>query len=250
VERFSHYSRYYDLFYADKDYAAEAAFVGGVLRRFAPSAESVLELGCGTGKHARLLAEQGFRVHGIDLSTAMLDSIGVTGSAEGFTYCSGDARTYRDGRRYDAAVSLFHVMSYQTTDADLTAAFATAAAHLGPGGVFIFDAWHGPAVLAQRPEVRDRTVDADDVVVRRIATPTMHEDECVVDVAYHIEVTRRDTGATRAFEELHRMRYLFTDEVESFLADAGFELKLACEFGTSGDLGPDTWNACYVGRRT
>ena len=35
-------------------------------------------------------------------------------------------------------ISLFHVMSYQTTNADLLAVFATAAAHLRPGGLFLF----------------------------------------------------------------------------------------------------------------
>jgi hypothetical protein len=43
------------------------------------------------------------------------------------------------------------------------------------------------------------------------------------------------------------MRYLFTPEVECVLHAAGLDLVLACEFGTRADLGPDTWNACYVG---
>ena len=41
-----------------------------------------------------------------------------------------------------------------STNADLLAAFATAREHLNPGGVFIFDCWYGPAVLAERPSVR------------------------------------------------------------------------------------------------
>lgn len=243
------YSRYYDLFYAEKDYVAEAGFVIELLRRFSPSAETVLELGCGTGRHARVLADAGYRVHGIDLSTEMLEAIDAGDAESAFTYCAGDARTYRNGRTYDAVVSLFHVMSYQTTDADLAAAVETAAEHLNAGGVFVFDAWYGPAVLAQQPEVRERMVEADDVVVRRHAKPTLHADEHVVDVAYRIEVTRRESGETSAFDELHRMRYLFDDEVRALLDAAGFELVLACEFGTSAGLGPDTWNACFVGRK-
>jgi len=41
------YASYYDLFYAEKDYAAEAAFVRDVIYRYKPAAHSMLELGCG-----------------------------------------------------------------------------------------------------------------------------------------------------------------------------------------------------------
>ena len=58
-------------------------------------------------------------------------------------FTQGDLRTVRLGERADAVISLFHVMSYQTSNADLTAAFATAREHLAEGGVFIFDCWYG-----------------------------------------------------------------------------------------------------------
>ncbi|MDP3028836.1 MAG: class I SAM-dependent methyltransferase [Deltaproteobacteria bacterium] len=70
---FSNYARYYDLLYRDKDYAAEAEYVAGLIRKFHPSAESILELGSGTGKHALLLARKGFEVHGVELSEEMIN---------------------------------------------------------------------------------------------------------------------------------------------------------------------------------
>ena len=60
---FADYARYYDLLYRDKDYAAEAEYVAGLIRKFHPSARSILELGSGTGIHASLLTEKGFTVH-------------------------------------------------------------------------------------------------------------------------------------------------------------------------------------------
>lgn len=45
------------------------------------------------------------------------------------------------------------------------------------------------------------------------------------------------------------MRYLFSPEVELMLDLAGFDLAEQCEFLTGGDLGFDTWNACFVGLR-
>ena len=46
------YASNYDLFYADKDYAAEAAFVQDVIHRHNPRANSLLEFGCGSARHA------------------------------------------------------------------------------------------------------------------------------------------------------------------------------------------------------
>mgnify|MGYP002152325662 CR=1 FL=1 len=250
------YSRYYDLFYGDKPYGAEAAFVDGLLREHAPGARTLLELGCGAGRHARELAGLGYTVHGIDLSETMLADAGrvaaevdaCDGPAR-ITFEYADARSYRAGRTFDAAISLFHVVSYQTSNDDLLAAFGTAAAHLECGGVFVFDCWYGPAVFTQRPEHRVRTLADGRVSVTRTATPTMRVDDDVCEVRYEILVTDLATGEVSTIEETHPMRYLFTPEVRLALDVAGMDLVHACEFGTGAVLGFDTWNGCYVARK-
>jgi hypothetical protein len=63
---FAKYALCYDLLYRDKDYAAEAGYAGRLIRSATPAARSVLEFGCGTGRHARLLCTMGFDVHGVD----------------------------------------------------------------------------------------------------------------------------------------------------------------------------------------
>ena len=59
---FAKYALCYDLLYRDKDYAAEAGYVGRMIRSATPAARSVLEFGCGTGRHARLLCMVAVRV--------------------------------------------------------------------------------------------------------------------------------------------------------------------------------------------
>ncbi|MFM6580781.1 MAG: class I SAM-dependent DNA methyltransferase, partial [Dolichospermum sp.] len=71
---FGNYSRYYDLLYQDKDYLAEAKFIHDLIQTHAPSAKTILELGCGTGRHAELLANYGYQIHGVDRSLEMLNS--------------------------------------------------------------------------------------------------------------------------------------------------------------------------------
>lgn len=254
VSSFGAYARYYDLFYGEKDYAGEAAFVDGLLGTHAAAAASVLEIGCGTGRHALELADRGYSVHGIDLSEGMLERAaelraGAGARAESISFEYGDAREYRSGRTFDAVISLFHVMSYQTTNGDLLASFRTAAAHLEPGGIFVFDCWYGPAVLTERPEKRERSLEDDTAAVTRTATPAMDAQSDVCEVRYDISVTDKRTGETESLTELHPMRYLFSPEVAIALDVCGFDVIAQCEFGTGEPLSFSTWNACFVARK-
>src|SRR5262249_33118820 len=66
------YAGYYDLFYVDKDYAAEAAFVRDIIQRHKPSARSILDLGCGSARHAVEFARTGLTVPGVERSGDMI----------------------------------------------------------------------------------------------------------------------------------------------------------------------------------
>ena len=217
---FDLYTRYYDLLYRDKDYAAEAAYIAGLIRQQAPQACRILELGCGTGGHAEHLARMGFSVHGIDLSDSMLARAHARRAAlpapiaERLSFALGDARSVRVGQGFDAVVSLFHVMSYQTCQADLQAAYATAAAHLQPGGVFVYDYWNGPAVLTQQPGQRVRRLADAQLRVTRVAEPVMHWQRNVCDVNYTLFVQDLASGALHQLAETHSMRYLFQPELD------------------------------------
>ena len=46
---FNEYARYYDLLYRDKDYVGEVEYVHRLLQAHAPGAQSLLNLGCGSG---------------------------------------------------------------------------------------------------------------------------------------------------------------------------------------------------------
>jgi hypothetical protein len=72
---FTDYARYYDLLYRDKDYAVEGDYVAGLIKKYHPVAQSILELGSGAGIHANLLAKKGFTVHGIERSPETLASL-------------------------------------------------------------------------------------------------------------------------------------------------------------------------------
>ncbi|MSP96929.1 MAG: class I SAM-dependent methyltransferase [Betaproteobacteria bacterium] len=251
---FHHYSRYYDLVYRDKDYTAEAEFVAALIARHAPQAKCLLELGCGSGRHAQLLAERGYSIHGIDRSPDMLVQARCRQArapleiSTRLAFSEGDMRDARLGRRFDCVVSLFHVMSYQVTNADLLAAFTTAREHLAPGGVFIFDCWYGPAVLSERPAIRVKRMEDEAISVTRIAEPVLHPNECLVDVSYTVFVRDRASDSVETITETHRMRYLFQPEIELLAQSAGLRVEHACEWLTGREPGDNTWGVCFVVR--
>jgi SAM-dependent methyltransferase len=247
---FDVYARYYDLLYRDKDYAGEAEYVATHIRKQVPQAKRILELGCGTGAHAAHLARLGYTVHGVDMSETML-ALAETRKATlpqevaaRLSFGLGDVRTVRTGETYDAVISLFHVMSYQTTNDDLQAAFATAKSHLTPTGLFLFDCWYGPAVLTDPPVVRVKRLEDDEIEVLRIAEPVMHCNENVVDVNYQVMITEKATGNLEQIREVHRMRYLFIPEIYALAQRNELDVVLTHEWMSNLKAGRDSWGIC------
>lgn len=244
---FSGYAKYYDLLYRDKDYTGEAEFIRSLLAEYAPDAKSVLELGCGTGGHAEQLARKGMRVHGVDLSEEMLrladDRLTRLPEELAGRLCfeHGDIRSLDLAERFDAVLSLFHVISYQLGNEDLLAAFRVAKKHLQPDGVFIFDCWYGPGVLHEQPEVRVKRMVGEDCSVLRIAEPQMHPNDNIVDVNYQIILSDREGRDCESLHEQHRMRYLFRPELELLLEKSGLQLVEFGEWMTRETPGLETW---------
>lgn len=251
---FAGYSRYYDLLYRDKDYAGEAEYIAELIHAYSPNAKTVMEIGCGTGAHAAELAEIGYEVSGVDMSEGMLEAAvsrrsSLSGDiASRLEFARGDARSVRLNRKFDVVISLFHVMSYQTSNDDLAAAFRTAAEHVKPGGVFIFDCWYGPAVLRQWPSVTEKQLSDDSTEVHRTATPEIHVNENIVDVNYIVVVKDKSTDVSETLRETHRMRYLFTPEIELGLSVAGMKLVDSRAWMKDSPPDVDTWGAVFVGR--
>lgn len=239
---FNEYARYYDLLYRDKDYAGETEYVHGLIQAHVPGARDILNIGCGSGRHDRCLVASGYTVTGVDMSEEMLAAAKEAAmDIAALEYVLGDARTVRLGRQFDAVISLFHVMSYQVTNADLKAAFATAAAHLKPGGLFLFDCWYGPGVLSDRPTKRVKELEDDIICVNRIAEPVLHPNENVVDVNYRVSIKNKSTGDTGDIRETHRMRYLFVPEILEYLEQCGLQLRFFRRWMEDAAPNETTW---------
>lgn len=246
---FKEYAGFYDLFYSGKDYRAEAAFALELAASHSSSGKpsSLLDMGCGTGRHLREFSKAGLECCGFDISKQMLASAKENLKGLPASLSQGDLRSYRDGRKYDLAVSMFAVMGYLTGNEDLLAGLKTAAVHLKPGGLFIFDGWFGPAVLSQKPEVRlHNYTNEDGAKVFRRAEPALDCQSQTVEVRYTIGISD-PRGGVQEFQETHRMRYFFVQEIELAMRLCGLKLLAAMPFMMRNcPLSPSTWNVSFV----
>jgi SAM-dependent methyltransferase len=251
---FDAYAAYYDLLYRDKDYVGEVAWLHDLIQRHAPDAHALLELGCGTGAHAAHFSRLGYSVHGIDVSEEMLCRANALAAslpeaqAARLQFEHGDVRDWRGAGQFDVVLSLFHVFSYQVSDADIRAAFSTAAAHLRKGGVLIIDFWYGPAVVAQQPESRVRQLEDEHIRLLRIAEPKSFPDENRVDVNYEVRIEDRRNGGQSRFFETHRMRYFFEPELDALARGCGLEPVLFREWLSDREPSADSWSAMLLAR--
>src|SRR5204863_7519155 len=100
---------------------------------------AALELGIGTGRIAVPLAQRGIRVHGIDLSEAMVAKLRAKPGAEKIGVTIGDfATTAVEGTFSIAYLVANTIMNLTTQDAQV-ACFRNVAAHLDPGGCFVVE---------------------------------------------------------------------------------------------------------------
>lgn len=145
----AHYSdaaEFYDLLYeGEKDYAAEANLLASLIRERAPRAESLLDVGCGTGSHARALIDAGFTVDGVDLEPVFIE-LARAKCPEG-TFYVGDMTDFELPRRYDVVTCLFSSIGYVQSETALRRAIMGMRDHLNPGGVLIVDPWFEPGQL-------------------------------------------------------------------------------------------------------
>lgn len=102
----------------------------------------ILDVPCGQGRHAHLLAEYGFKVDGLDYSEHLIGLAKKRGTGPNLKYTQGDMRKLpgRWTSRFDAVINLFTSFGFFTNPGDDARVVGEFARALKPGGVLV---WHG-----------------------------------------------------------------------------------------------------------
>ena len=208
----------YDRLTADVDYKKIVAFYRAIMEREWVRPRSAVDLACGTGSVALLLARDGLRVVGVDLSEEMLTVAAQRAQeADVFVqYTCQPLQQMRLPRGVDLAVCALDGLDYILDPADCAEAILRVYKALNPGGMFIFDVNTPEKLRAMDGQV---FLDEDDDVY---CVWRGEFDEQTNICSYGMDLfQRRGEIWERSFEE-HR-EYAYTrQQLTQFLKAAGF----------------------------
>ena len=248
------YAELYDLFYADKPYADEARFVHDCFQKFGrrPTRE-ILEIACGTGRHAFELEKFRYQITATDRSPDMIE-VARQRAAEHdskIVFAVSDMQ-YPElpAKEYDAVICLFDSIGYLKTDEALRDAFRDIWNRLRPDGLFVFEFWHAPPMLNQYSPMRLRKLETADREIVRTSTTTLDRKNRLASVDYTVDEHKND-GTSSTFRETHTNRFFFVDEMEALISTANFEpVKFFAGFDQHEPITEDTWHVVAVARKS
>jgi len=205
----------YDSIHGGKPFADECRALRAVVERRRPGARTLLDVGCGTGAHLIHLREW-ISVEGLDASEAMLAI--ARRKLPDVRLHRDDMRSFALDRRFDVVTSLFSAIGYARSTDELSAAVATMARHLEPGGLLAIEPWLTPDQW--RPGVKIHgglMVDRDDYKLARFVVSERRGRLAVIPM-HHLVAT---LAGVEHFVETHELFLAERPEIEQAFAAAG-----------------------------
>jgi ubiquinone/menaquinone biosynthesis C-methylase UbiE len=226
---------YYDLIYWFKDYETEAGRLQELIHREHPAAETLLDVACGTGEHARFLS-RAYRVDGVDIEPEFVRIAGAKIPSGSFRVA--DMSDFDLGARYDVLLCLFSSIGYLTEGRQVVAALKCFRRHLQPGGVIVVEPWFTPEqwVVGTLHVV---TVDRPELKICRMSRSEREGDLSRVRFHYLIG----GPGGVKHVTEDHELALYTREEMLGFFRQAG----LAVRYDPEGIFGRGLYVARWAG---
>lgn len=211
----------YDAMMTDASYQKRVNWLERLFRKSRIPVETVLDLACGTGTIACLLAERGYRVIATDGSEEMLTQAMVKAAAleeKAPVFLHQAMPKLRLLEPVDTVISTIDSLNYLTREKDLRETFRRVCRWLKPGGQFIFDV-NTPYKLRRMDGQMYMDETEDSFCVWR----TFFSERTQV-CTYQVDLfqEREDGAWERTFEE-HREKAWSMDQLRAFLREAGFD---------------------------
>ncbi len=216
AESFAPIAPYYDELMRHVPYTMWTSYYQLLLAHQDIWPQKLLDVCCGTGTMCELLVAEDYQVHGFDLAPGMIVEAKNKAIDAGLKirYEVQDARTFEMAEQYEAAFSFFDSLNNILQLDELGQAFKRVAAHLPPGGSWIFD-------LNAAYAFEKRMFDQQDVKPRsKLKYKWVGDYDPGSKI---IEVRMQFWWQDEEFLEIHRQRAYSIDEVTGLLEAAGFE---------------------------
>lgn len=204
----------------------EATLLEGVLSS-GPS-ERLLDLGCGTGEHARFLAQRGYRVVGIDASEAQLATARQAPLTPGVEFLQGDLRdlgTLLTGS-FGGAICLGNTLPHLTCESSLEQFLSGLRDHLAENAPLLLQLLNYERIFSRQERSLPLSIRADDegdIVFLRLMNP--HPDGTVTffPSTLRLRPGHEPPLEVKASKEV-RLRGWRAEELEKHLEAAGFRV--------------------------
>jgi SAM-dependent methyltransferase len=185
-----------------------------------PSGARLLDVPCGQGRHAHLLAEAGFDVDGLDYSPDLLAKARARGTGPTLRYTRGDMRRLpaRWTRRFDGVLNLFTSFGFFAEPADDRKVIAEFARVLKPGGLMVWYGGSRDGVMARFLE-RDWWQTKDGTLIAQERSFDSLSGVLTVNTVW--------AGKKRSGSRDHRIRLYTATRLAELCADAGLIVEAA-----------------------
>jgi SAM-dependent methyltransferase len=239
----SFYAKFYNHIHKEKDYDSEVSKLVnfGKTNNILFKNTRILDFGCGTGKHANSLANIGYSVDGYDPSPYMISEAINSFNKSNFY---SDIGVIKDN--YDLVYSLFDVLSYQSTDLQVTNFLTQISSKLKNNGSVILDYWNLEGVAKSPPINKIKKFDYMGknffriVKVMKISPPHLTK--------LHIEI-HEENSQQILYQDDHIMRAFSLEEIE-LLLPPDMKLKMVLDQSDYRSLpNSDSWRALALIRK-
>ena len=215
---FSESTELYDSIYSEfKDFEEEASQIATLLRKECPSARRLLDVGCGSGRHAEALSsEHGYEVDGLDIESGFLE-IARKRCPTG-NFFRGDMASFDLGFSYDAVLCLFSSIGYVRTLERLALTARSIHRHVKAGGIAIIEPWLTPETFRGK-SLYLSTVDRDDLKISRVSRSEVRDRISWLEFQYLVA----DADGIRHLKEIHELGLFTNEEMLEALRGGGFQ---------------------------
>lgn len=246
------HAEYYDIIYADKPYAKEASILHDLLTKHSKGqTKRLLELACGTGRHAFELEKLGYEIVATDYSQDLLE-VAKRKAKENNSIIDFRLQDMRDlfiaDPAFDAVYCLFDSIGYVQTNDALEKMLRNVSKQVRPDGLFIFEFWHAAAMLRNYEPKRERRWKTPKGELARTSLTRLDVPKQLAVVTYEFEEKLAD-GKSERLTETQVNRYFLVQEMALFLKQASFgPIEWLVAYEPDAQIDENTWHVLAVAR--
>jgi SAM-dependent methyltransferase len=218
-------ARFYDAIYSFKDYASASDELRTLIQERRPGADTLLDVGCGTGKHLQVLQAH-YRAEGLDINEDLLAV--ARAECPEVPFHLGDMVDFELDHAFDVVLCLFSSIGYVRTKDNLFQAVQNMSEHLNPSGVLLVEPWFSPEQY-WRKKVVANFVDSPELKISWMYSHDIEENRSVFIIHYLVGTPQ----GVEHFTERHEMGLFTSEEYAQAFRAAG----LTVEFREAGLFG-------------